>query len=37
MNLEQTEPTIGGAIAESILEELDNRGVFGVMTLTTLI
>lgn len=27
-----TEPTTGGAIAESILEKLDNRGVFGVIT-----
>ena len=27
-----TEPTAGGAIAESILSELDNRGVYGVIT-----
>lgn len=27
-----TEPTTGGAIAESILEKLNDRGVFGVIT-----
>ncbi|MFI3314240.1 MAG: Smr/MutS family protein [Rikenellaceae bacterium] len=27
-----TEPTIGGAIAESILENIESRGVFGVIT-----
>ncbi len=27
-----TEPAAGGAIAESILSELDNRGVYGVIT-----
>jgi len=27
-----TEPTIGGAIAESVLQKLEERGVFGVIT-----
>lgn len=27
-----TEPTAGGAIAEAILSEIENRGVFGVIT-----
>ncbi len=27
-----TEPTAGGAIAEALLSELDNRGVYGVIT-----
>ena len=27
-----TEPTAGGAIAEAILDEMEKRGVFGVIT-----